>query len=1174
MKTRKTMNVLLSVFLAFTAVICIGAFSFKAQAAEEKTSGLYKYVLLDDGTAEITRYMGYMVTNVSIPSKIDGKTVTSIGDGAFRSTGGTKEITVPDTVRKIDDRAFEYCSSLTKISLPSGLTRIGEEAFNGCSSLAKLTIPGSVTSLGNNILSSTAFSETKSNWTNNALYLGTWLISFDESSAGKFAVKDGTVGIAENIFDYCNDLTSISIPASVKYIGSSGVANNSPELKSIEVAAANKNYCSVDGVLFNKDKTLLIKYPAKKDGASYSVPSTVRTIGAFAFNGCEALTSVTIPSSVTAIQKYAFWYCSNIASLTIPQSVKSIGEGAFSCCFSLEKLTLSAEIKTLEYRTFHCCSELSTVNIPNTVTKIGAEVFSECSELKSVSIPESVSYIGEGTFESCISLTGVKLPGGLKIISNNLFNGCEALTSINFPAGLTEIGDSAFKNSGLETADIPDTVKTIGDYAFSYSSLKKVKLPNGITDIGFCTFERTAIEELTIPNTVKTIGVSAFEHCNITELTIPDSVTEIHQKAFKDIANLKKITMGDGVTKLNDMVFENCPNLTDVRLSNNLRNIPWSAFGYCESLQKIVIPDSVTEIGGNAFAGCYKLSDVTLPKNLKKLGDSAFYECKKLSSIDIPGTLTEIGQLVFYKTAISEADCPESLKSVGYNPFELTPFSKKQTDGGIYWGNWLIAWNDHIEVDENGEAISYPEDCPDNETIIIKDGTVGIAAQVFCPTSKVYGENLSYMHNAHHVDKITIPNTVKYIGFGAFSNCQFEALTIPDSVIEIGEFCFQYCDKLKTVKLSNNIKALNDYTFAYCSSLESIKIPDSVERVGVMVFYKTAMYESQKNNIVQYADNWIVAAPNIYGKDKYTVKDGTVGICENAFIGSPTGEITIPKSVKHISPHAFGYFTVGSFYNQIRYFVVKCYPDSAALDYAKSNGLTYEVICNHSYKLKSTRAATCSAAGVKTYECTICGKTYTQSVAKKSHSFKTTVTKATMEKNGKIVKKCTACGATVTTTISKVSKITLSSTKFTYNGKTLKNGTDYKLSYSKGRKYVGKYSVKITFMGNYSGSKTLYFTVVPKSVKVKDVDSGKKKMTVKWSAEKKQTTGYEIQYSTSSSFKSGNKTVKITNNKTVSKKVSGLKSGKKYYVRVRTYKTVDGKKYYSDWSKKVSVKIK
>ncbi len=166
--------------------------------------------------------------------------------------------------------------------------------------------------------------------------------------------------------------------------------------------------------------------------------------------------------------------------------------------------------------------------------------------------------------------------------------------------------------------------------------------------------------------------------------------------------------------------------------------------------------------------------------------------------------------------------------------------------------------------------------------------------------------------------------------------------------------------------------------------------------------------------------------------------------------------------------------------------------------------------------------------------------------------------------------------------------IKLSATSYTYNGKTktpsvviknnsgkkLKKGTDYTVKYSSGRKKVGKYKVTITFKGNYSGTVTKTFKIVPPATSVSKVTAGSKKLTIKWKKKTSQTTGYQIQVSTSSKFKSGNKTALVKKNKTVSTTLKKLKAKKTYYVRVRTYKSVNGEKFYSNWSKAVMKKTK
>lgn len=200
---------------------------------------------------------------------------------------------------------------------------------------------------------------------------------------------------------------------------------------------------------------------------------------------------------------------------------------------------------------------------------------------------------------------------------------------------------------------------------------------------------------------------------------------------------------------------------------------------------------------------------------------------------------------------------------------------------------------------------------------------------------------------------------------------------------------------------------------------------------------------------------------------------------------------------------------------------------------------------------------------------------------KHEHTWTKTVTKkATVSKDGEETLTCT-CGETETTIIPKVSKITLHKTEFTYSGKTknpkarvkdsegtkLVSGTDYTVKLSKGRKNVGKYTAKITLKGEkYSGSKTLTFTIAPRRTAIAKLTASSKGFTVRWSKRTTQTTGYQVQYATGKRFKNA-KTTTIKSNKTTSATIKKLKAKKKYYVHVRTYKTVNGTRYYSDWSK-------
>jgi uncharacterized repeat protein (TIGR02543 family) len=299
-----------------------GLFGSEAQAASEKYD-IYTYKVGSDGTVTITDCDDSAQGAITIPSQIDGKPVTSIGSGAFHGCSSLTSITIPNSVTIIGNIAFDWCKKLTQINvdkanttyssvngvlfnkdktelirypegkadtsyaIPNGVTSIGDWAFQSCNSLTSITIPDSVTSIGT------------------------------------------------MAFEDCSSLTSITIPDSVTSIDRHAFFV-CRKLNQINVDTANTAYSSVNGVLFNKEKTKLIRYPEGKADTSYSIPDGVTSIGNSAFYGCSNLTSITIPDGVTIIDINAFQYCRSLTSITIPDSVTYISAEAFDGCDSLK----------------------------------------------------------------------------------------------------------------------------------------------------------------------------------------------------------------------------------------------------------------------------------------------------------------------------------------------------------------------------------------------------------------------------------------------------------------------------------------------------------------------------------------------------------------------------------------------------------------------------------------------------------------------------------------------------------------------------------------------------------------------------------------------------------------------------------------------------------------------
>lgn len=201
--------------------------------------------------------------------------------------------------------------------------------------------------------------------------------AFEGSDATKINIPETVTSIEEYAFAYCSELTSISIPKNVTNIGNKAF-RRCDNLATIEVDNNNKYYLSENGVLYNKEKTMLIKYPVKKQGNSFSIPNGVTSIEFGAFENCENLISVTIPNSVIYIKDYAFDSCENLSSITIPNSVTYIGESAFGECLNLK-----------------------TIDVPNSITYLGDYAFWDCESLTSINIPNNITYIPEGAYARC-----------------------------------------------------------------------------------------------------------------------------------------------------------------------------------------------------------------------------------------------------------------------------------------------------------------------------------------------------------------------------------------------------------------------------------------------------------------------------------------------------------------------------------------------------------------------------------------------------------------------------------------------------------------------------------------------------------------------------------------------------------------------------------------------------
>lgn len=580
------------------------------------TSGNYQYKVLDDNTICISRYIGDE-TNATIPVKINGLTVTTIGKNAFAQTGlgclnipasitdikpnafkfsgfnkievdknnlnytsingvlFTKDKTVllaypkensatsyiiPDGVKIIESTAFMGTSNLNSIVIPNGVTTIKENAFYLCSNLKNVSIPTSVKSIGEYAFDFSAC--TKENY---GYYIGNCLIGADNEINGNFTIKDGTRLVADSALREIDNLGNISIPASVEIIGDCAFLNFSSEsLKNITVANENKYFSSENGVLFNKNKTELLCYPCGKNETTYTVPNTVTKLAKVSFSGCK-LNKLNLPNNLKYIDESAFTETS-LKTLSIPESVEYIGKYTFLMS-GIETVNIPKRIATIEEGTFSCCINLKSVTIDNNIKHIGDYAFSRCYNLSDINISNNVTSIGKGAFQSTI-IQKIELPASLESIGGYAFNNCQNLQEVTIPNKEIKIDNRAFYNCPeLNTVTIPAKVKEIGKNAFGYQG-------NIFDEEDYEYGEENSIQNFKITGYLNTAAETyakenGFEFISLGEQILIGDANQDGTVNIKDVTYLQMHIAGNKNTDGSPLIDETNKQLFDSIDMNN-----------------------------------------------------------------------------------------------------------------------------------------------------------------------------------------------------------------------------------------------------------------------------------------------------------------------------------------------------------------------------------------------------------------------------------------------------------------------------------------------------------------------------------------------------------------------------------------------------------------------------
>ncbi len=467
----------------------------EATGAEELTEGLYKYTV-SDNKATITGRTN-LIGDITIPSTLGGYTVVAIGDNALKTAGGINSVTIPESIEVIGENAFYACGKLKSVVFKdnSNLTAIGIDAFANCTLLETIDFGQNnmVKELGGGV-----FANCK--------------------SLESIVIPESIEIIGYSAFEGCSALKKINIPKNVSVIGDSVFALCSA-LEAITVSQGNENYAADgNGVLFSKDKTKLIVYPAANSNTEYIIPMSVTqvekaafrgqkhiekiswensnmTLGISAFSSCEKLTCVDIPEGFTHLTDWAFTSCINLKNVNLPDSLESMGSGVFHDCKSLETIDLSPNIELIPDNCFSLCISLKEIVIPDSVTNIRNYAFRRCDSLKTVTIGKGLKTIGTDIFAETKSLENIIVSedNPYCLSENGAFYDQDKSFIVQYacareekvfiiPDTVTMILPNAFKgNKNLEAVVIPAGVTKIGYGAFC--SISGADYTSGITDI-------------------------------------------------------------------------------------------------------------------------------------------------------------------------------------------------------------------------------------------------------------------------------------------------------------------------------------------------------------------------------------------------------------------------------------------------------------------------------------------------------------------------------------------------------------------------------------------------------------------------------------------------------------------------------------------------------------------
>ena len=1113
------------------------------------------------------------------------KGVTSIGDASFYACKSLTNITIPNGVTSIGCDAFEYCDSLASVTIPNSVTSIGDSAFENCTSLTSIIIPNSVTSIG--------------------------------SSA----------------FYNCKSLTKVDYNGTVSQWKSiKGYDNVSKIIKCTDGIVGNGNTVTIDNLKYKiyHDTASLVGYTDSPENLVISknisyegYTLNVTSISESAFRGCTSLTSVTVPDSVTSIGDSAFYGCTNLTSITIPNSVTSIGLRVFYYCRSLTSVTIPNSVTSIGRSAFYYCRSLTSVTIPDSVISIGDSAFFGCINLTSVTIPDSVTVIGSNAFydtpyyndksnwingvlymSNCLLNTNNDfnftnnyiVENSTRVIAGSAFYGCTSLTSVTIPNSVTNIGDYAFKDcTGLTSIIVltPDcefgshiVERNVKIYGFANSTANKYANSYGNEFIEiYCndySMEHNYISNVLTQPTCTKKGVTRYtcSRCGY-------SYDEENIEALGDLGHnyVSKVIKQPTCTAKGTTRYT-CSYCGDYYDKEDI-----AALGH-KYVSKVLTQPTCTEKGTTRYT-CSRCGDYYDKDDIAALGHN--YVSKVLTQ----PTCTEKGTTRYTCSRCGDYYDKDDIAALGHNYVSKVLTQPTCTEKGTtrYTCTRCNNYYDKEDIEELGHDTKIVERV---EPTLTEDGfyrvecqrdgcgyssshpleqlTLGYNQKVKSNGSDTYkiemdksgylifdfeGESKEWDINIYDEDYNKI-DTLKpvYKEFYKKSYLQISlGSSVPNKNQMVALFAGKYYVEIDRLNNATNDNFSGNYTFSidYSPANETIKETKNdfyydaptAKNIELNKTYngflgaKYACYNYVGNPILttDERDAYKIEIPKGSGLSQFSVT-----LSSKAF--APLGSnCTLILYNSEFEPYdGFKPLTVSlnSTLNETIYlyegtYYIAVVNDNSPIEYTftttfKPQG-TFTCV-EHKGKLVNTVNPTCTQNGYNSYVCQICGAQYNEIIPAYGHNAVIDYEVAPTLVSSGLTRgsHCSICGAVITpqTVIPKISA-----------------PTQPTITPTTAAKAVAK----------------------PKSAKIKKVKAAKKAVSVEWK-KVSGVKGYQVEVAIDKKFKKNKKTATVKKQKTTKVTIKKLKAKKKYYVRIRTYKTVKGKKIYSSWSKVKKVKTK